>query len=263
MNWLINTTPHVLTAIIRKKRFVSSQCFSHQKNKHRGLGFVQCGFQCHNFALFLSFYFNGFYCAFKTTKRGIKSVFDGFIFCFMALIHQEGEGWWWKAGIPVIPARHATTPWTAITGAQLKLWTRVFQAAASGSLASGTGMDHTGVAPGFVMWEKGWGTVWVSLSLSQSCLPLREHERPCPKPTAGGLHLPLLPPASCSHQMRAFPNFWSRNLCPTSHISHPHSRMTKRDEKGCTSVFKDEHQDAALAKTCLMFIIAVFLWIFS
>jgi len=35
-----------------------------------------------------------------------------------------------------------------------KLWTRFFQAAASGFLASGTGLHtgHVGVAPGFVTW---------------------------------------------------------------------------------------------------------------
>lgn len=53
-----------------------------------------------------------------TTRAGIKSVFDGFTFGFVALIYQEGERGRRDAGIPVIPARRATAPWTAITGAQ-------------------------------------------------------------------------------------------------------------------------------------------------
>lgn len=91
-------------------------------------------------------------------------------------------------------------------------------------------------------WNRHWTCPWLchmgkraeglsafALSLSQSHLPLRGCGCPCPNPTAGGLHLPVLSPASCCHQTSAFPNFWSGNSCPTSHISHPHRRMTKRD----------------------------------
>lgn len=128
-------------------------------------------------------------------------------------------------------SQHATPP---LLGQQSqepssKLWTRVFQAAASGSLASRAGslMDHIGVAPGSDTREKGSGTVWVALSLSQSGLPLTGHESPSPKPAAGTSSHPCFPVPSAAIK-QPFPNFSSGNLDPTSHISHPHRRMTPR-----------------------------------
>lgn len=156
-------------------------------------------------------------------------------------------------------SQHATPP---LLGQQSqepssKLWTRVFQAAASGSLASRAGslMDHIGVAPGSDTREKGSGTVWVALSLSQSGLPLTGHESPSPKPAAGSLLSPVLPRAFCCHQT-TISKFLKWKFGPHK----PHlSPIQKDDPKVCTCGFKDEPRDAALAKTCLMFNRAVFL----
>lgn len=130
-----------------------------QKNKHRGLGFVQGAFQCRNFAVSFSFYYNGFHCAFKTFNcnkwRHKKSVFDGFIFlfvCFYGFNLSGGGGMMvgsWDPGHSS-PPRHSSLDSNHRSPAQAV--DKGFPRAASASLASGTGI---GLASGFVTWEKG------------------------------------------------------------------------------------------------------------
>lgn len=81
---------HVLTAVIRKKILVSSQCSATRGTNPEILGFVKGGFHCYHLAIIFLFYYNGVFVLLRcliTTRGGIKSVFDGFI----ALIYQEGE----------------------------------------------------------------------------------------------------------------------------------------------------------------------------
>lgn len=86
-------------------------------------------------------------------------------------------------------------------------------------------------------------------------LPLRGCECPSPNPSAGSLCLPVLPLLSAAIR---------RVHSQISELEiHSPQATQKDDPKGCTWGFKDEHQDAALAKTCLMFNTAAFLWIFS
>lgn len=60
---------------------------------------------------------------------------------------------------------------------------------------------------------------------------------------AGSLHLPVLPPF-----------LLPSNECTSEFLNFPHLWPTQEDDpKGGTCGFKDEHQDAALAKTCTMF----------
>lgn len=127
-------------------------------------------------------------------------------------------------------------PWTAITGAQLKLWTRVFQAAAS---APGKG-------------NRPWITSEPPLPLSHGAeglsgmlcpcpsLPLRGCECPSPNPSAGSLLLPVLPLLSAAIK-QCIPKFLSWKSMPHK----PHLSPTQDDPKGCTWGFKDEYQDAA------------------
>lgn len=192
-----------------------------------------------------------------TTRGGIKSVFDGFI----ALIYQEGERWWWDAAIPVIPARHTTTPWTAITGAQQQAVDKGFPSSSiwlpgkqsrqpHGSHRSRPWLWHTGKGLGdclgcsvLVSVRFAFDGTWISL----------------PKACCWYLLSPVLPRAFCCHQT-TISKFLKWKFGPHK----PHLSPTQKDDpKVCTCGFKDEPRDAALAKTCLMFNRAVFLWIFS
>lgn len=109
-----------------------------------------------------------------------------------------------------------------------KLWMRFFQAAASGSLARGTGSQtsHDGVALG---WGSCLWTVWVAPSLSQLSLlwthSLEGAQISASNPTTGCLHLLVL-----------LNVLWPNKhilLCPPSkcsmtHSSHPCRRMIKK-----------------------------------
>lgn len=172
LNWLINIITHVLTAAIRKKKICFISMFSHQRNKHRGLGFVEGAFKIlqHFFhSIIMDFIMPSRYLI--TTRGGIKSVFDGFISVFIALIYQEGERWWWELG------PQWSQPTTLLGQQSQEPSSGLAQGFPSSSICLpgkwNRIMDHIWVTPGFATWEKGPGTVWVALSLSQLGLPLR------------------------------------------------------------------------------------------
>lgn len=184
---------------------------------------------------------------FITARGGIKSVFDGFISAFIALIYKEGERWWWELGPQwsqptTLLGQQSQEPSSGLAkgfpSSSICLpgkWSRI--------------MDHIWVTPGFVTWEKGSGTVWVALSLSQWGLPLRGCG--CPFQT-----LVFNPVFNCWQPplARASPFLLPSNEGTSEFLNFPHLWPTQKDDpKGWTCGFKDEHQDAALAKTCLMF----------
>lgn len=102
---------HLLTAVIRKIRFISM--FNHQRNKHRGLEFVKGGFQYHNFAVFFSFYDRCFYYAFKmfNYSKGRCKIYNWwFYFCFYGFNFSGGGEMMvgsWDPSHPSLPHHHS------------------------------------------------------------------------------------------------------------------------------------------------------------